>query len=169
MTKDELFNYATPVTESGCWIWDKSWRTNGYGISPSHWPSKTAHRAVWILLYGEIDKAIDVCHKCDVRPCINPDHLFIGTRSENMFDCSKKGRLGMQVSAELRKAHSLKLTGRTASNETRIKMGKSRKANWENEAYRKKVTASRTGLKRSDETKKRMSIAQRKRYGKPLD
>ena len=51
------------------------------------------HRLIWILLNGEVKKNICVCHKCDNRKCINPDHLFAGTYSDNMQDCSNKNRL----------------------------------------------------------------------------
>ena len=52
-----------------------------------------AHRAAWILSYGEPEKPY-ICHHCDNRLCVNPNHLFEGTSSDNMIDASKKGRIG---------------------------------------------------------------------------
>ncbi len=51
-----------------------------------------AHRAAWIRSNGAIPDGLVVCHKCDNGLCVNVDHLFLGTLSENMQDCISKGR-----------------------------------------------------------------------------
>ena len=51
-----------------------------------------AHRAAYMLFVGEIPEGKQVCHTCDVKNCVNTDHLFVGTQQDNMLDMHKKGR-----------------------------------------------------------------------------
>jgi HNH endonuclease len=83
-----------PVTESGCWLWDRGTTGAGYGLITPHPGAKMelAHRFSYRTNVGPIPKGMEICHKCDVRSCVNPSHLFLGTRRDNMLDCWRKGR-----------------------------------------------------------------------------
>lgn len=76
------------VTETGCWIWLGRWSSNGYALIKR----KPGHRFMWEMFRGPIPTGMCVCHKCDTPPCINPDHMFIGTHQDNMADMARKGR-----------------------------------------------------------------------------
>lgn len=85
-------DHVVPVPESGCWLWGKSWNSAGYGQAYRGTKAVGAHRVVWEELIGPIPAGLDLCHKCDTPPCCNPDHLFLGTRSDNLVDMVRKGR-----------------------------------------------------------------------------
>jgi hypothetical protein len=88
----DLMERTMPVTESGCIIWMGSVSDNGYGSLRRKGKHMAAHRAVWIQHFGPIPDGQWVLHRCDVRCCVNPDHLFLGTRTDNVRDMVSKNR-----------------------------------------------------------------------------
>jgi hypothetical protein len=87
-----LFRNSMPVTESGCWFWLGELCELGYGLMRVNKLVKRAHRVSWQEFKSPIPPDMNVLHRCDIRCCINPDHLFLGTQAENMDDMVKKGR-----------------------------------------------------------------------------
>lgn len=75
-----------------CWPWQGPAGNNGYGKTSVKKRSISAHRAAYQLTYGDIPKGLCVLHRCDVKLCCNPKHLFLGTRKDNSQDCFLKGR-----------------------------------------------------------------------------
>jgi len=83
----------------GCWLWKGGKHPRGYGIfnlpkteaAPAR--KERAHRLVWTWERGLIPPGLNVCHRCDTPTCVRPDHLFLGSQSENIRDAINKGRL----------------------------------------------------------------------------
>jgi hypothetical protein len=80
-------------TESGCWLWLGATRGDQYGACKFRKKAEGVHRVSWILHFGEIPAGKVVMHTCDVRLCVNPEHLRLGTSKENWEDAVKKGRM----------------------------------------------------------------------------
>jgi hypothetical protein len=78
----------------GCWLWAGGKTRSGYGGFWLNNRTLPAHRVAWELTNGPIPEGLFACHKCDVRACVNPGHLFLGTQLDNMRDKLAKGRVG---------------------------------------------------------------------------
>lgn len=85
-----------PEPNSGCFIWLGATNNRGYGILTTNGENILAHRLAYEFEHGKFDQEKQVLHHCDNPPCVNPDHLFLGTASDNMQDCARKGRIGGQ-------------------------------------------------------------------------
>jgi len=77
-----------------CWEWIASCKPNGYGqIKWAGKAARYAHRVCYELECGPIPEGMEVCHRCDNPKCVNPAHLFLGSRRENVDDMISKGRM----------------------------------------------------------------------------
>lgn len=89
---DRFESKYIPEPNSGCWLWEAAVVQNGYGTISVNKGMRRAHRVSYELYVGNIPDNLMVLHKCDVRCCVNPDHLFLGTHQDNMDDREFKGR-----------------------------------------------------------------------------
>jgi len=91
--KGRFWSKVNKNTTNGCWEWTASLDGKGYGqITIKKGLLKRAHRVAWELIRGSIPKGQLLCHRCDNKKCVNPDHLFLGTQRDNVQDMDSKGR-----------------------------------------------------------------------------
>lgn len=102
----DFWDNTEPIPFSGCFIWMRSLGSYGYGQIVVRGKLYRTHRYAWELVNGPIPKGLWVLHACDTPSCVNPRHLFLGTRADNMRDCAKKGRIkGITPEANRKKTH----------------------------------------------------------------
>lgn len=85
-----FWSLAAQTAPDDCWLWQGSHHKDGYGNFSGH--SGGAHRVAWKLINGPIPPGLLVCHRCDVRRCVNPSHMFLGTHLDNTRDMIAKAR-----------------------------------------------------------------------------
>lgn len=107
--KQVIYERSSPVPESGCWLWEGSTGSHGYGDIRIHYKLHLAHRLSYEAFVGPIPDGMFVMHKCDVRSCVNPDHLSIGTHQQNMADKCDKGRWAGQGPRKLTLSDAIKI------------------------------------------------------------
>ena len=90
-SEEERFWAKVDKTET-CWLWTASKNWLGYGRFKFQGKTGGAHRYSYLLINGSIPDGLCVCHKCDVRACVNPEHLWLGTISDNAKDMVSKNR-----------------------------------------------------------------------------
>ncbi len=92
VSSQKLFWAKVNKSSGACWFWTVALHGSGYGIFGIGKTTYRAHRISWTLKRGPIPKGLFVLHKCDVRACVNPSHLFLGTNQDNVNDMIRKGR-----------------------------------------------------------------------------
>ena len=111
--QEELFYSKIIRASEGCWEWRGSCQQRGnkrkgggqrvgygqFGIRYSNRNKNkgtmSAHRLMWLLVNGEVDDSMVVCHHCDNPKCVKPEHLYLASQSQNMKDCVARGRHAM--------------------------------------------------------------------------
>lgn len=89
----------------GCWLWTGVDNGHGYGVIRAGGRggrTLLAHRVSWELHHGPIPAGVWVLHRCDVRACVRPDHLFLGDATANNRDMARKGRHGQSGATWMR-------------------------------------------------------------------
>lgn len=76
----------------GCWLWTGALYPSGYGQFWLGGRNMTAHRASYLMFIGPLGPREVVCHRCDVKGCVRPEHLFSGSQADNITDKTAKGR-----------------------------------------------------------------------------
>ena len=92
---ERFMAFVFPEPMSGCWLWNGAATRCGYGriaLGGHSGGLAAAHRVAWQLFRGDIPSDREVAHRCDVRACVNPDHLWLASHAENMADMMRKGR-----------------------------------------------------------------------------
>lgn len=95
MEKDQQFvlDNIVMLPETGCWLWYKSWTDTGYGQFHRNKKHSYAHRFAYTAFVGPVPDGLCVLHKCDTRSCVNPEHLLVGDKRDNILDAKAKSRL----------------------------------------------------------------------------
>lgn len=93
--------------ETGCWEWQGYKHPKGYGEMAYRCKAWRLNRLSYFLHKGPIPEGLFVCHSCDVRHCVNPDHLWLGTNNDNVQDMRRKRRGNKQKKTICKRGHPL--------------------------------------------------------------
>src|ERR1700686_3375768 len=96
-TETRFWKKVIKAAPDECWLWTDSLIRTGYGYLWANRRNVEAHRFSWEIHNGPIPAGLYVLHRCDVRHCVNPSHLFLGTKADNNADKCAKGRQARQL------------------------------------------------------------------------
>ena len=91
-TPFEPYFWSLVEKGKGCWLWKSGTYGSGYGRVRRGNVAWAAHRVAYELTVGPIPAGMEICHRCDVKACVKPSHLFHGTQKDNMQDWTRKGK-----------------------------------------------------------------------------
>jgi hypothetical protein len=91
--KQMIERNSVPEPNSGCWLWLGSLNRWGYGRLGNNRVERQAHRLSYVAFVGPIASELEVLHGCDVKCCVNPSHLRLGSHDDNMRDAVRRGRM----------------------------------------------------------------------------
>lgn len=111
---EERFFDKVTKTDS-CWLWTGAITSRGYGSIRVEGKSTSTHRLSYMLFNGEIPDGFVVCHTCDVPACVNPEHLWVGTVSDNVRDMIQKNRHAdcLRPQTHCSRGHDFDIYGKT--------------------------------------------------------
>lgn len=107
--------------EDECWLWQSATGDDGYGRFHNKSGDRLAHRVAYSLACGEIPKGGLVLHKCDVKGCVNPSHLYIGDKKDNAQDAINRGQIANgedNGSAKLNESEVIEIRKKAANGRT---------------------------------------------------
>jgi hypothetical protein len=119
---EKIERNITRIPESGCWIWMSTIEKSGYGRVCSGKKPFYAHRVSYEQKHGPIPNGMMALHHCDVKCCVNPDHIFVGTQQDNMTDKVRKNRQAKGINHGNAKLTEDQVREIKSSSETSIKL-----------------------------------------------
>ena len=156
MLPSEIWKGKVVAGPNGCNLWTGCLTSTGYGSLQKDGKTRYAHRVIYEEFFGQIPPRKLICHKCNVRRCVNPLHLYAGTNSENMRD---RRDAGYRISEETREKIRSSNLGRKFSEEHCRKIAASKAGRRISDSHRQALLLANTGRSPSAETRAKISAS----------